>query len=227
VTILGNPGVDFVVVVFDIDNTVYVRTDAYFNAGSENEIVEVARFLGRSVEATRMLIKEKRQEIADRENRKAALTEAVYELGITEQQWSDLRCCAWRPEEWLNFDEEMCGALLRIGEVFSVVFGTNSPTEIGIRTLRALGIEEALGDFTVFGPEKLRCSKPDPCFFRRIAELLSVDPAECISVGDRDFSDGPPALEAGYAGAILVPGSRDETISAIEHLMSVRHPSRR
>ena len=32
------------------------------------------------------------------------------------------------------------------------------------------------------------------------------------------MSDGPPALAAGYAGAIIVPGSRDELLRVVPQL---------
>jgi FMN phosphatase YigB (HAD superfamily) len=206
--------------VLDIDNTIYVRTDEYFAAGSELEMQEVCRILGHPVDEMEKIVETRRAEIAEREGRKAVLTETLYSLGITSEQWSDIRLYAWRPEEWVTKDREMCSALARLSNRYLVAFGTNNGIEIGRRTLQAIGFTEPEYDLHLFGPENLGVSKPEVAFFSRIACLLDTLPHKCVSIGDREVSDGPPAIEAGYGGAIIVHGSRDETLEVINRLLS-------
>ncbi|NUM25586.1 MAG: HAD family hydrolase [Candidatus Buchananbacteria bacterium] len=207
-------------IVFDIDNTVYYRTDEYLAAGSHNEVVEVAKILGVEPAEAQRRIAAKRQEIATQQNRKVALTEGVLALGVTRRQWDVLRCTAWNPEKWIQPDSEMSELMRRLADRFTVCFGTNSPSEIGERIIELIGIRSTVPKVLVFGPDNIGHSKPDPQFFSLIAQVAGLDPATCLSIGDREFSEGPPALEAGYAGAIIVPGSRDETLQVGEMLLS-------
>lgn len=194
--------------VFDIDHTLYYRTDAYLQEGSNSEITELARIFAESFEATASRIDERRRKLARTLGRCVALTETVYDLGITPEQWTRIRCVAWNPNRYISPDPEICLIINKLSGRYRVAFATNSPIEIGRRILTIIGIRSRL----CFGPENLGCSKPDPQFYAAVAKLIDVDPAYCVSIGDREFSDGPPALEAGYAGAIIVPGSRDELL---------------
>jgi HAD superfamily hydrolase (TIGR01509 family) len=46
------------------------------------------------------------------------------------------------------------------------------------------------------GPQRL---KPDPEGYLRAAELLNVEPARCLVIGDRDDADGGAARAAGMS----------------------------
>jgi len=50
---------------------------------------------------------------------------------------------------------------------------------------------------------------------------MNISADQCLSIGDREFSDCTPALEAGYSCAILVGGKHD-LINAIKLLLSIR-----
>ena len=159
----------------------------------------------------------------------ATTTEAVLSLGITREQWNDLRCRAWKPEEWLKDDPELCVTLMCMQERYKIAFATNSPRGVGLRVLKALGIGIVMPDAIVFGPESFGVSKPNPDFFVRIAEQLGLLPSQCCSIGDREESDGTPAIIAGYAGALIVQ-SRDVLVKIVPQLFlghkeEVRHGS--
>lgn len=207
-------------IVFDIDHTIYFRSDEYLAEGTWNEIAAVANILGLDPIDAEKLIKSKQQEIAVREGRKAAWTEGVLALGVTRHQWDTLRCRAWNPEVWIKPDPEMSDLMWRLAAKFTICFGTNSPSEIGERIIKLIGIRSAVPKVLVFGPDNIGHSKPDPQFFSLIAQVAGLDPAACLSIGDREFSEGPPALVAGYAGAIIVPGSRNETLEVGEMLLN-------
>lgn len=220
--ILGSIAGTVRAVVFDIDNTLYERSEAYFAEGSAREMDCVASLLGIPRSRVESVVEAERLEIEQRAGRAATLTETVYRMGITPEQWSSIRLGAWQPDRWLRADFELCEALLRLSGLYTLAFGTNNGIEIGRRTLRVLGIPESIACRT-FGPETLNASKPEAVFFRRIARKLDIRPSWCVSIGDREFSDGPPALAAGYCGAIIVPGSRDETLQVIELLTKTEH----
>jgi len=207
-------------IVFDIDNTVYPRSPAYFDEGSRLELEGAAECLGLSFEALEPKFKAKRQEIEQQQGRKAAVTETLYALGLTPEQWSELRLIAWQPEKWILPDEEISRFFAKLSQQYQVAFGTNSPIEIGKRVLSIIGILAAVPQVKIYGPEVLGASKPEAAFYTGIAQRLGLPPGQCLSIGDRDFSDGPPAVQAGYAGAIIVPGSRDELLNIGPELLA-------
>lgn len=59
--------------------------------------------------------------------------------------------------------------------------------------LRAIGVEADI----IAMSEELGVAKPDPAFFARCLQLMAVDPAQVVYVGDRVDNDVLPAAEAG------------------------------
>ncbi len=206
--------------VFDIDNTVY-HHPAYQAAGTAGEVAEVARILGQSVAAMETMIKARRRDLGVKRGSPATMTETVQSLGVTAQQWNELRCRVWQPEQWLTTDAAMCQFFRQLAATSRIVaFGTNSPATVGEGVLRSIGLRQMLPDAPVWGSDTLAASKPDPQFFRHLARQIGCDPAECLSIGDREFSEGPPAIAAGYAGAVIFPSGRDELLERGSCLLS-------
>lgn len=205
-------------IVFDIDNTVY-HCPGYYQAGTAGEIREVARLLGKPADEMKDLIAERKSQLTEQSGRKATMTETVHSFGITPQQWNELRCRVWNPEEWLKTDPPVCQLFSQLGRRYRVVFGTNSPAAIGWRILKVVGITDELPAVPVFGPEHFGVSKPAVMFFTRVAESLGLPPEQCLSIGDREEVDGRPAINAGFAGAIIVPDSRDELVVVGERFL--------
>ena len=205
--------------VFDIDNTVYVANENYLQEGSRREMEFVAEILNITPEQLTELIKSRKAELKKKKRREVALTEVVYSLGITPSQWSNLRCSAWQPNKWIGSDSAVCDLFARLSRIYAIVFGTNSPVEKGEKILRLIGLGRALENLLVFGPENLSVSKPNPVFFKRIARGINLKPAHCLSIGDREFSDGPPAIKAGFCGAVILEGGRNELLEIGELLL--------
>jgi len=212
--VLGRVTGEIRALVFDIDHTLYVRTNQYFEAGSRCEISALAEIFGEPAAAAAARINGRRQGLMVQLGRSVTLTETVYDLGITTKQWSDIRQVAWNPDSYIFPDSGVSQLMSSLAYRYQVAFATNSPLLIGRRILELIGILSA----RCFGPENLSCSKPDPNFFAAVAAQIGVEPRYCLSIGDREMSDGPPALAAGYAGAIIVPGSRDELLRVVPQL---------
>ena len=180
----------------------------------------LATNLGQSEAAVRVQLGAVRQRLKAATGRaKITVTEAVYALGVTPAQWSSLRQAAWQPDGFIGADEEVSALCAQLHRRFRLAFGTNNAVPVGLRILELVGIHDAAPDVPVFGPENLGVSKPEPAFYATIAQRLGAPPAACLSVGDREWSDGPPALAAGYAAAIIVPGSRAEFVQAARCLL--------
>ena len=207
--------------LLDIDNTLY-RHPAYHASGTRGEIAEIGKILEQSHDQVEALISGRKKEIAIRQGRPATMTESVLSLGVTRQQWNELRCRAWQPERWLEQDPQVCEILARLSNRYCIAFGTNSPLAVGRRVLTTIGVSGALPDAPVFGPESFAVSKLDPVFFKEIAGELGLTPCECISIGDREEADGTPAITAGYADALILSGSRDELVMVLPELFVCR-----
>ncbi len=208
--------------VFDIDNTVYSRSEEYFAEGSRRELELSANAIGIPLAVFLKAFEKKRNEISAREERKVAVTETVYALGVTPKQWSSLRLVAWQPEKWISSDPDISNLFAELTGRYHVAFGTNSPVEIGLRVLQTIGIAQAAPEIKVFGPENLNFSKPEPEFFCGISDFLGLSASVCISIGDREFSDGSPAIKAGYAGAVIVHKSTEELLGLGDCLLNGR-----
>lgn len=203
--------------LFDIDDTLYTNA-SYRKAGSERELYELAVELDSGYENVCARIRAKRHELKIVIGRNATLTEIVYAIGITPQQWSALRCRAWQPKEWLTLDQKLCimiQGLAQANQKYHVACGTNAPVDVGRETLRVLGIPDI---FSVFGPESFGVSKPALQFFRGIAAAFDTETDSWISIGDRRATDVEPSIAAGFSGAVVVTG-RDDLICLLESLL--------
>lgn len=207
--------------ICDVDNTVYQRSPEYFTYGTHSEISAIAEILGLTFAQTESLIKETKTTLVHRLSRVVALTEVVLCLGVTLNQWNSLRHKAWCPLNWVRFDPIVAEIYRRLGGHHHIHFGTNNPSLIGERIINLVGIRSVLPEAQVYGPDNLGFSKPDFKYFGAIAKKLGVNPARCISLGDREFSEGPPAIQAGYAGAIIFPGGRDELVEALPNVFNL------
>ena len=79
----------------------------------------------------------------------------------------------------------------------------------GNQTVRAGGILRQLftKDVDLIGTsDDWGASKPDPEFFRRVAEVVPFEPGEILYVGDRIDNDIRPAIEAGMPTALIRRG---------------------
>ncbi len=213
--------------LFDIDDTLYTNPN-YRKEGAKGELCEIAMKLGVDYVTAQERVNAKRSEIKDAA-REPTLTETVYALGITHQQWNELRCRVWRPHEWIAPDPELCTKicwLVRKNSRCQIAFGTNSPVDVGRETLRALGIPDI---FRVFGPESFGVSKPEQMFFLKIAASFATNADAWISIGDRKMSDAEPALAAGFSGAVIVQGRDDliEFLNRLLHQEDIYHGTKR
>lgn len=205
--------------IFDIDGTLYHHPE-YHAAGTRGEIFEIAHILGYSYDDMESMIAKRKQSLALQLDRQATMTETVLSFGITREQWNDLRCRAWQPEEWLTTDEKLCQMMIKLKNKYQIAFATNSPVVIGQRVLRMIGITAIIPDAPIFGPESFGISKPDPDFFLFIALQLGLMTFQCLSIGDREEADGTPAIAAGYGDALIVSGNRDALIVAASKLLN-------
>lgn len=193
-------------VLFDVDGTLYTHEE-YGRWQVEVMVRELARVRGVTYEEMAAAIERTRAEFEVRDGIKTSLGNAMVAHGIdipTSVAW---RTRLIEPGRFLSPDPRLLEALLALREAgLSLAIVTNNPRSVGLATLRALGVED-LFDAAV-GLDDTMKSKPapEPCLLA--AERLGVEPAACVSVGDRYDVDLAVPLELGM-GAILVSGAED------------------
>ena len=188
--------------IFDIDGTLY--TNPAYQTFQEDALIErLAGERGESAQNLRKRIDAMRAERAASGSGRGSLGNAFIEFGVdiaTSARW---RAELIEPGDWLEPDARLVEAVGTLAARYALAAVTNNPRSVGLKALAALG---AAGLFqAVVGLDDTMVSKPAPEPFSLAARLLSVDPASCVSVGDRRDVDLDPAMELGM-GAILVDG---------------------
>lgn len=194
-------------VLFDIDQTLY-RHDAYYHSQTQDQIVWLARRWNRRPEDLEAEMEAFRQEYQRlRGGRKPSLGNLLLQLyGIPIAESVEIRRQALRPEHYLSPDLRLADTLARLGQSARLGCLTNNPSDLGRRTLAALGVEGAFEQ--VFGLEHSGHSKPHPEAFAKALGAWGVEPADLVMVGDRYEVDLEEPLARGCA-AILVESMED------------------
>jgi FMN phosphatase YigB (HAD superfamily) len=201
VAIEGEPSA----LVFDLDNTLY--TNPAYAAFQEDVLVErLGRELGVGPEAAAAKLAALRAERERAGLGKTSLGKLFAALGIeiaTSVRWREE---AYEPSKWLKKDARLDRALCLLSRDFRLALMTNNPRLIGEKSLEALGVRDHFS--VLVGLDDTYSGKPAPEPFIEVSKRLGLDPAACVSIGDRFDVDLAPAMELGM-GAILVDGVED------------------
>jgi HAD superfamily hydrolase (TIGR01509 family) len=201
VAIRGDPSA----LVFDLDNTLY--TNPAYAAFQEDVLVErLARELGIGVRAAAERISALRAEREAAGLGKTSLGKLFAALGIeiaTSVAWRE-ECI--EPGKWLAKDPKLDRALAALSKRFALALMTNNPRLIGEKSLEALGVRDRFS--VLVGLDDTFSGKPAPEPFALVSRRLGMEPARCVSIGDRFDVDLAPAMELGM-GAVLVDGVED------------------
>jgi FMN phosphatase YigB (HAD superfamily) len=191
--------------VFDIDNTLY-HDEGYLREQTDSQVLKFGRFRRISPEEAREVVDAARTEIFSRTGTRPSLAHTLKALGIPIETSIAWRKEAMQPERYLSFDERLGEMLSRLVGSYRLMALTNNPREIGLRTLRCLGVERFFEDVT--GLDSTGESKPSWGPFRHALETMNLEVSMIAMVGDRYDVDLAPVIERGGAG-ILVESRRD------------------
>lgn len=190
--------------ILDIDGTLY-DNPAWMEEQNDILIRRYARERGKDAQEARTIVSGAKI-LASRDGGTTSLANALAYLGIPIET-----SVAWRqellePEAWLSPDPALAGCLRSLAASFRLIALTNNPSDIGQRSLAALGLEGIMEE--VIGLERSLRSKPDPAPFRLALERLGLPPESVISLGDRFEIDLAVPLDMGM-GAVHVDGPGD------------------
>jgi phosphoglycolate phosphatase/putative hydrolase of the HAD superfamily len=191
--------------LFDFDSTLYTNPE-YARFQNEVLIERLAKERRLSLETLRAQIDARRVADAAAGRGRTSLGNVFAGLGLPIET-----SVAWReeliePSAWLEPDSELGAALGGLAARYSLALVTNNPRSVGLKGLEALGVASCFK--AVVGLDDTMRSKPDPAPYLRAASALGLDPASCVSIGDRYDVDLAPALSLGM-GAVLVDGVED------------------
>ncbi|POQ98149.1 hypothetical protein AU468_14430 [Alkalispirochaeta sphaeroplastigenens] len=199
--------------LFDIDNTLY-RNGPYLAHQTDVLVARLARKRDEDQTLTRALVARTRQEIAVATGRRPSLATTFLELGVPLAESILWRRELLRPEDFLQPDPVLAGALRELGGRLPLGVVTNNPEETGRRTLEALGLE---GLFPVLvGLDTRECSKPGWPIFQAALDLLGTPPDGVLLAGDRYDVDLEPVILRGGAGLLL---EEDQDLEALPHFL--------
>nr|NQU92906.1 HAD family hydrolase [Bacteroidota bacterium] len=194
------------VLVFDIDMTLYTSYP-YLESQIRLLTQRLADHFGWSYDEATEKIKQSKAEYAEKNNgRNLSIGNVYLTLGISIKTSSEWRRELLNPEAFLKKDDALISALRRLKEKYHLAAATNNSTEVGKRTLKALGIF-SLFDIVV-GLDISGESKPTIVPFRIIADHYHVPLNEMVSIGDRYEVDLELPLQYGMGG-VLVDGVED------------------
>ena len=191
--------------IFDLDNTLY--TNPEYAAFQEDALMErLGLELGIGADAAAARIAALRAERTAAGLGKTSLGRLFAALGVeisTSVRWRE-EC--YEPEKWLPRDRRLDRALESLAKRFAIALVTNNPRLVGEKSLAALGVRKRFS--VLVGLDDTFAGKPAPEPFSLVAQRLGLQPAACVSIGDRFDVDLAPAMELGM-GAILVDGVED------------------
>ncbi len=193
--------------VFDMDLTLY-RNEAYYNSQVGNQVALLAADLGWTVDRLQGELAQWEDNFR-RENggRKPSFGNTLLgALGYPIARSVELRRRAIRPEDYLDEDLRLRGALKLLASRFRLVLVTNNPSDVAVRTLAVLGVSDLFP--RIIGLEESGHSKPHPAAFDLAYQYLGVPPPTVVSVGDRFPVDLEVPLARG-SGGILVEAMED------------------
>ena len=190
--------------VFDIDLTLY-RHQEYYDSQGHMMVEKYALTRNQSLSETLEQFAKLRAELGSAE-KLASYTLALETLGIPVEEQSNWKNELFKPEDYLQRDEELVTALKRLSESFSLFAFTNNTREVAARTLAVLGVEEFFEE--IWGSADIGEPKPTIKPYNMIAERLGIAMHSIAAVGDRYQVDLAKPVEHGAAG-ILVESMAD------------------
>ncbi|GHV74468.1 haloacid dehalogenase [Spirochaetia bacterium] len=192
--------------LFDMDGTLYTH-DEYLKSHIDGMIRRLGQVRGKSFETMRDAV-EAYQDTWAREHggRKCSLGNSLEAFGISVEESVRWREELIDPGAYIREDRELQKTLGILADTCALAVITNNPVLVAKKTLACLGVADYFP--VIIGLDTCWVSKPHTAPFIKAAEMLSVPPAACVSIGDRYDIDLLLPLELGMGG-ILVSGVED------------------
>ena len=199
---------DLQALVFDLDGTLYDSPEL-LAAYPRLAIEVVAERLGLSREQAEERFEAERQAIRRARGVTPSTTQTLLDLaGLNLDEWEGITAARIDPATYLDPRDYVWlpPLLARLHRFYRLGIVSNNNRVLTERILRLLGIQDLFD--AILTISESRRIKPDPTLYLDIACLLGVEPAACLSIGDRLDIDIVPAQQAGMRG-VLIGGPRD------------------
>lgn len=181
-------------IIFDLDGTLY--RSARLNRAYERSVYRVvAQTLRVTPAEARRRFDAEYARLRGRLRRTPSKLYTLTQLGISDQDWARAAGRWIKPHLYVRPDPRLRRTLLALRPHVKLAVVTNNHRGNLLATLRVLGVEDCFDDLLALSDTRL--FKPSSRLYRLSAERLAVDPADCLSVGDRYELDLAPAAQAG------------------------------
>ena len=190
--------------VFDIDDTLF-RHEGYYTHLRSMLVNRYADEHGQTHEETAKQIEDLRVSLG-KGSMKASYTFAFEHLGVSIALQSKWKNELYRPENYLEGDEQLVEAMTKLSKHFKIFAFTNNSTYIGTKTLEVLGVKDFFDG--VYSSESINEPKPSAKPYKLISEKHEIPYSAIASIGDRYNVDLETPIGIGCAG-ILVESMED------------------
>jgi len=215
-------------VLFDLDETLFSRS-ASIRSFVEQQFSERAlgRFAGLATLCERFMELDARGSVP----KTTVYRVITEEMGLPcddegQALFEDYEANAWRHALAFEGMRELLLWLREDGRKIGIV--SNGQTHIQLRSFLALNLDRLVDTYLISETEE--CRKPDTEIFWRAARRLSVEPKDCIFVGDSPHADMAGARAAGMTTVWLPNGLTwpesfewrpDATVSTLDEVRTV------
>lgn len=187
--------------IFDIDLTLYDGRE-YYDSQEYLLINRLSQHLGVSFKDAEDKVLGIREEFKRvNEGRSLSLGNTFLKFGISIDENVKWRNELFKPEDFLKPDLKLMQTLEKLEKNYEITAVTNNTTNIGIRTLEALGISKYFP--IVIGLDISGESKPTMKPFTMISEKLDIPLNQILSIGDRFAVDLELPIENGMGGILV------------------------
>jgi L-threonylcarbamoyladenylate synthase len=180
--------------IFDMDGTLY-QSAALDRRYAQSLYTMVATSKKIPLPEARRLFQERHEALARRLGTRPSKLFTLQAMGISDERWAQEAGSCIHPADVLKRDPRLRRLLLALRRNFRLAVVTNNHRENTEETLDCLGITDCFDEIGTLSES--RRFKPSPQLYRDMARRLGVDPAECLSIGDRVHLDLEPAAAVG------------------------------
>jgi len=189
-----------------MDLTLY-RNEAYYASQLKNQVVLLAGELGWTVKTLEARLAEWDDSFRRERGQKPSFGNTLLgALNYSIEKSVELRRRAIHPEDYLSEDLHLRESLAELQDHFQLVLVTNNPSDIAVRTLEVLGVQDFFP--RIIGLDETGHSKPHPAAFNLAYQALGLSPQHVVSIGDRYPVDLEVPISRG-SGGILIESMED------------------
>lgn len=192
-------------IIFDLDGTLY-DCPQLLSMQRKVAIEALRDFHHLDMESANRMFKRKRQELKKSLGFSPTTTATCIACGIPLDLYLAETTRRYDPADFLQHDDRLVMVLEELKKSHTLALISNNNRPHVDRMLKILGVASLFDASLTLSESKI--VKPSTELYRRVCRKLSLDPVDCLAIGDRKEIDLFPAEALGMV-TILVSGVQD------------------